>query len=103
MVETLEQLLDLSKEILEAANQAQWAKVEALQQQRTTLIEKINQQPLPSDRDASLKAEALINAIQALDGQTLPLLNAEQDATRKARQKSNKGKQMSQAYRSLNR
>lgn len=103
MVETLEQLLDLSKEILDATRQKQWEKVEVLQQQRSALIEQINQQPLPSDREASLNAETLISAIKALDEQTLPLLNAEQDATRKARQKSNKGKQMSQAYRSLNR
>lgn len=57
----------------------------------------------PTDKTSSLKAEALIKAIKELDEKITPLLLEEQEATLKARQKTNKGKRMNQAYQSLNR
>lgn len=103
MVETLEQLLDLSKEILEAAQQKHWERVATLQQERAHKTDLLNQMSTPTDKTSSLKAEALIKAIKELDEKITPLLLEEQEATLKARQKTNKGKRMNQAYQSLNR
>ena len=98
MIDALRKILQLSEQILEAAEAQNWQAVETLQQQRELASEQTKLTDVPQDKDTSLQAEDLIRHISQIDEKSLVLIEANRQELIKEKLQSNKRNKMARAY-----
>ncbi|MBN3563485.1 flagellar protein FliT [Aliamphritea spongicola] len=98
MISTLQHILQLSEQILQAAEAQDWQKVETLQQEREQASKQAVSGDIPQDKDTSLQADALITQIKQLDEKSLMLIEGNKQKVGQEKLRSNKRNKMAQAY-----
>ena len=98
MISTLQHILQLSEQILQAAEEKDWPKVESLQQEREQLSKQAIASDIPQDKDTSLEAEALIRKIHQSDEKSLTLIKGNRQEVIQEKLRSNKRSKMAKAY-----
>ncbi len=98
MISTLRQILQLSEQILQAAEDKNWETVEVLQQKREQASKQAVSGDIPQDKDSSLQAEALIRQINLVDEKSLGLIEGNKQEVAQEKLRSNKRNKMAQAY-----
>ena len=98
MISTLQHILQLSEQILQAAEAQDWQKVETLQQERERASKQAVSGETPQDKDTSLQADALITQIKQLDEKSLLLIEGNKKEVGQEKLRSNKRNKMAQAY-----
>ena len=98
MIKTLLQILQLSEQIFQAAEDKNWQAVETLQQQREQASKQAVSSNIPQDKDASLTADDLIRQINQIDKKSLVLIDANRKALAQEKLQSNKRNKMARAY-----
>jgi len=94
----IKQVFELTEEILSAAEQHDWDKIEPLQNAREQLIAKTELLPTPEDEDESQRIREMITAIQEMDTRIAPLLLKQKNSLIEETLQNNKGRKMNKAY-----
>lgn len=98
MISTLRHILQLSEQILQAAEDKNWPAVETLQQEREQASQQAVSGDIPQDKDTSLQADALIRQIHQLDAKSLTLIEDNKQEVIQEKLRSNKRNKMAKAY-----
>ncbi|WP_271271781.1 flagellar protein FliT [Aliamphritea hakodatensis] len=98
MIRTLRHILQLSEQVLQAAEEKDWPAVEALQQEREQLSKQAVASDIPQDKDTSLEAEELIRKVHQLDAKSLTLIEGNKQEVIQEKLRSNKRNKMAKAY-----
>ncbi len=98
MLSLLAQALTLGKDISQQMQLGEWQRVGELQEQQQLLLQQLESMEVPKDIALQGKIEQLSLQIQALTEQQLLISHARKDVLLTEIKKSNKSKQMNNAY-----
>jgi len=98
MLTLLAQALTLGKDISQQMQLGDWQQVSDLQEQQQLLLKQLDGMNVPKDAALQVKIEQLSLQIQALTEQQLIISHARKDELLTEIKKSNKSKQMNNAY-----
>ena len=98
MLSLLAQALTLGKDISQQMQLGEWQRVGELQEQQQELLRQLDSMEVPKDATLQGKIEQLSLQIQALTEQQLLISHARKDVLLTEIKKSNKSKQMNNAY-----
>ncbi len=97
----LEQILELSREMLTLGKQGEWEQVEKLQQSRERLIRESF--PLSDEKAADAESARIIEQVLAIDGQIKDAAEGQRHEIRQTLSKLNQGRAATKAYQDTSR
>ena len=101
MKDQLEQLFELTKELLDASQSGDWLSVSNIQSQRESLCQVLESMEKPTDPNTGDDLRRLIQEIQRMENEALTLIRAQKKNVMDQRKNHNTGKKMTKAYKSL--
>lgn len=94
----IKQVYELTEEILHAAEQSNWDKVETLQGLREQLMTEAESLPIPDDKTIAQRIGEIVISIQKTDALIAPLLLKQKNSLIEETLQNNKGRKMNIAY-----
>ena len=101
MKDQLEQLFELTKELLNASQSGDWQSVSNVQSKREALCQVLESMDKPTDPKLGDELRRLIQEIQRMESEALILIRAQKKNVMDQRKNHNTGKKMAKAYKSL--
>ncbi len=92
-----EELLALTREMLALAQAGEWSSLAGMQERRQQLAHAVFAEPIPPEVADTVSER--VRQVLRLDGQLVPLVEAERQRAVDGLQESNKGLQAASAYR----
>ncbi len=101
MTNLLEQLFELTRNLKDASLSGDWDSVLNIQRQRESLCQTIENMEKPESTEKGDELRRLIQAIQSLENEVMPLIKSQKKNIVKQRSTQNKGKKMTKAYKEI--
>ena len=101
MKDQLEQLFELTKDLLNASQSGDWLSVSNIQNQRESLCQVLESMDKPDDPKQGDDLRRLIQEIQRMENEALTLIRAQKKNVMEQQKNHNKGKKMTKAYKGL--
>ncbi len=101
MINLLEQLFELTRNLKDASLSGDWDSVLNIQRQREALCQTLENMEKPDSETQGDETRRLIQAIQRLENEVMPLIKSQKKNIVEQRSTQNKGKKMTKAYKGI--
>ncbi|WP_370051402.1 flagellar protein FliT [Neptunomonas sp.] len=101
MINLLEQLFELTRNLKDASLSGDWDSVLNIQRQREVLCQTLENMEKPDSETQGDEIRRLIQAIQRLENEVMPLIKSQKKNIVEQRSTQNKGKKMTKAYKGI--
>ncbi|MBT3144382.1 flagellar protein FliT [Neptunomonas phycophila] len=101
MINLLEQLFELTRNLKDASLSGDWDSVLNIQRQREALCQTLENMEKPDSATQGDEIRRLIQAIQSLENEVMPLIKSQKKNIVEQRSTQNKGKKMTKAYKGI--
>lgn len=101
MINLLEQLFELTRNLKDASLSGDWDSVLNIQRQREALCQTLENMEKPDSETQGDEIRRLIQAIQCLENEVMPLIKSQKKNIVEQRSTQNKGKKMTKAYKGI--
>lgn len=101
MINLLEQLFELTRNLKDASLSGDWDSVLNIQRQREVLCQTLENMEKPDSATQGDEIRRLIQAIQRLENEVMPLIKSQKKNIVEQRSTQNKGKKMTKAYKGI--
>ena len=101
MINLLEQLFELTRNLKDASLSGDWDSVLNIQRQREALCQTLENMEKPDSEIQGVEIRRLIQAIQSLENEVMPLIKSQKKNIVEQRSTQNKGKKMTKAYKGI--
>lgn len=101
MINLLEQLFELTKDLRDASLSGDWDSVLNIQRQREVLCQALENREKPEGAEDGDSMRRLIHAIQAIENEVMPEIISHKKNIIDQRSSQNKGKKMMKAYKGI--
>ena len=101
MINLLEQLFELTRNLKDASLSGDWDSVLNIQCQREALCQTLENMEKPDSETQGDEIRRLIQAIQRLENEVMPLIKSQKKNIVEQRSTQNKGKKMTKAYKGI--
>lgn len=101
MINLLEQLFELTRNLKDASLSGDWDSVLNIQRQREALCQTLENMEKPDSETQGDEIRRLIQAIQSLENEVMPLIKSQKKNIVEQRSTQNKGKKMTKAYKGI--
>ncbi|MDO6469747.1 flagellar protein FliT [Neptunomonas phycophila] len=101
MINLLEQLFELTRNLKDASLSGDWDSVLNIQRQREALCQTLENMEKPDSATQGDEIRRLIQAIQSLENEVMPLIKTQKKNIVEQRSTQNKGKKMTKAYKGI--
>lgn len=101
MINLLEQLFELTRNLKDASLSGDWDSVLNIQRQREALCQTLENMEKPDSETQGDEIRRLIQAIQRLENEVMPLIKSQKKNIVEQRSTQNKGKKMTKAYNGI--
>ncbi|MDN2660528.1 flagellar protein FliT [Neptunomonas sp. CHC150] len=101
MINLLEQLFELTRNLKDASLSGDWDSVLNIQRQREALCQTLENMEKPDSATQGDEIRRLIQAIQRLENEVMPLIKSQKKNIVEQRSTQNKGKKMTKAYKGI--
>lgn len=101
MINLLEQLFELTRNLKDASLCGDWDSVLNIQRQREALCQTLENMEKPDSATQGDEIRRLIQAIQRLENEVMPLIKSQKKNIVEQRSTQNKGKKMTKAYKGI--
>lgn len=101
MINLLEQLFELTRNLKDASLSGDWDSVLNIQRQREALCQTLENMEKPDGATQGDEIRRLIQAIQSLENEVMPLIKSQKKNIVEQRSTQNKGKKMTKAYKGI--
>ncbi|MDO6455260.1 flagellar protein FliT [Neptunomonas phycophila] len=101
MINLLEQLFELTRNLKDASLSGDWDSVLNIQRQREALCQTLENMEKPDSETQGDEIRRLIQAIQRLENEVMPLIKSQKKNIVEQRSTQNKGKKMTKAYKGI--
>jgi uncharacterized protein (UPF0335 family) len=101
MINLLEQLFELTRNLKDASLSGDWDSVLNIQRQREALCQTLENMEKPDSEIQGDEIRRLIQAIQRLENEVMPLIKSQKKNIVEQRSTQNKGKKMTKAYKGI--
>jgi len=98
MLNLLDKILGISRQISKCMQEDKWSEVESLQDKQKALLNNLEQTATPCDTDAQQKASKLSTQIQKLIAEQIQLSNKNKQKLYVEIKNNNQSKKMNKAY-----
>ncbi|WP_075178626.1 flagellar protein FliT [Neptunomonas phycophila] len=101
MINLLEQLFELTRNLKDASLSGDWDSVLNIQRQREALCQTLENMEKPDSETQGDEIRRLIQAIQSIENEVMPLIKSQKKNIVEQRSTQNKGKKMTKAYKGI--